>query len=206
MRTKISLLLAVCFFAAAPTAQAVKFSAVGALNMSEPKSAGTTYTAKNTYGGGAMLEFGLGPLFGFEIGALSLPRKYEYSTTTAGVTSSVVATQKMLQVPVLFRVYLANVLSLGVGGYYSKFKGNYETEANTLGIRTTTSSTYSSVGYTDSDYGFVSSIAIYLPLAPLFRIVIDGRYTVGIKDNAIDPATEFKYNDIQALAGFQLGF
>lgn len=193
------------FFASAP-ASAVKLSLVGALNMSEPKSAGTTYTAKNAFGGGAMLEFGLGPVFGFELGALSVPRKYEYASSTGASMATVVATQKMLQVPVLFRAYLGSLLSLGVGGYYSKFNGNYETETTTLGVRINTSRTYASAGYTDSDYGFVSSLGIYMPLAPLFRLYFDGRYTVGIKDNSVDPNTEFKFNDIQALAGFQIGF
>jgi hypothetical protein len=187
-------------------ASAVKFSAVGAMIQAEPKlSNGSTYTAKNSYGGGALLEFGLGPIFGFEIGALSLPRKYEFANINAGITSSVVATQKMLQVPVLFRAYLGKVLSLGFGGYYAKYNGSYAFETTTLGVKTTGSSTYAAAGLSDSDYGFVSSIALYIPMAPMFRIILDGRYTVGVKDNSTT-TTEMKFNDIQALAGFQLGF
>lgn len=202
---RFATLLALAYFAAgiAP-ASALKIAAVGAVSKSQPSD--SAYQPKNAFGGGGLIEFGLGPLFGLEIGALLVPRKYEVTRVTPA-SETVTTEQKMVEIPLVFRAYLGKVLSLGVGAYYTSYTGNFETSTknNVTGAITNSSQTYAAAGRSESDYGFVSSLGIYLPLMPLLRIVLDGRYTVGVKDNVTGPG-DLKFNDIQVLAGLQLGF
>ena len=181
-------------------AHAIKFSLVGAANNSEPKAAGITYDPVLATGGGALLEFGLGPMFGFEMGAIYVPREYEFNSFALRYTYQ----QKMVQFPVLLRAYLGGILSLGFGGYYSKYQGDLAIKTKNLGITTTSSMKYDTAGLTTDDYGFASSLALYLPLAPMTKLLIDGRYNIGVKDNSTAPG-ELIYNDMQLLVGIQIG-
>ncbi|MGZ3695692.1 MAG: outer membrane beta-barrel protein [Bdellovibrionota bacterium] len=199
-----STLLLALLFTASP-AHAMRFSLVGAANMSEPKVAGTEYTAANGFGYGGLLEFGIMPFFTMELGALSLPRKYEYGTVVP-VAGHTTVRLKMLEVPLVFKAYLGHALSLGVGGYYAKYKGDitYET-TDAFGQTSITSKTLAEANHSASDYGLVTSVGLYFPLAPLTRIIVDGRYTLGIKDNNIGAGTT-TYNDLQVLAGIRFSF
>lgn len=186
-------------------AHAMKFSVVGAVNMSEPKVAGMNYNATNAYGYGALMEFGLLPFFGMEIGALSLPRTYEYNHAVP-VLGTTEVKMKMLEVPVVFKAYLGNLISLGIGGYWAKYKGHITYEQTTsTGVKSTSTQTLNQANHTNTDYGLVTSLGLYLPLAPLVSVIIDGRYTIGVKDNNTGSGTT-NYNDMQLLGGLRLSF
>jgi hypothetical protein len=187
------------------SAHAMRFSLVGAANMSEPKVAGTKYTAVNGFGYGALLEFGIMPFFTMELGALSLPRNFEYGQNVPSVAHTTVK-MKMLEVPVVFKAYLGHALSVGLGGYYAKYKGDISYEStDAFGQTSVTNKTLSAAGHSASDYGLVTSLGLYIPLAPLTRIILDGRYTIGIKNNNIGAGTT-TYNDLQLLAGVRFSF
>lgn len=189
----------------ASPAYALNFSAVGAVNMSEPKVAGTEYNSANGFGYGGLIEFGLVPFFAMEIGALSLPRNYEYSTVVPTI-STVNVKMRMLQVPVIFKAYLGNIVSVGLGGYWAKYKNAiaYDTTYPS-GNTSTSTQTLNQANHSQTDFGLATSLAFYLPLAPGAKILIDGRYTIGVKDNNTGSGTT-TYNDMQLLAGLRLGF
>jgi hypothetical protein len=204
MKAILSLLFSLAFLAP-QAAHAMRFSLVGAANMSEPKTAGTTNKASNAFGYGALLEFVPLPFFGFEIGALSLPRKYEYDVTSPAVYTTKVSL-KMIEVPLVLKAYLGHAMSVGIGGYWAKYKDSVTYEnIYPGGSETMSTKTLSDAGNTATDFGLVTSLGLYFPLAPLTRIIVDGRYTLGVKDN--DPGAGTKtYNDIQLLAGIRISF
>lgn len=189
----ISLLLLLC----PCPAWAFRLSAVGVANFSERQEPGTKYSASPSFGVGALLESRFGPPpspFGLEFGVLSLERKYKNDNTTT--------TQKLLEFPVVLRVHVGSIFSLGFGGYYAKYRGAItEQFANTAPI----SKTYAAERLETSDYGFVSSLAIYFPIVPGIRFLLDGRYTISTKNNHVTPG-DTRFNDLQALGGIQIGF
>lgn len=185
-------------------AHALRFSLVGAGNYSEPKVAGIKYNPILDFGGGALLEVGLVPFVGLEFGALYLPRKYSY-TTVIPIDTDITVTQKMTQFPVLLRAYLGELLSIGVGGYYAKYTGNIKVDYRVGPYTSSYTSAYGTQNMTTEDYGFVGSLAFYIPFTPLTRFLLDARYTVSAKDNNPSGA-ELKFNDIQGLVGLQIGF
>jgi hypothetical protein len=172
------------------SANAMRFSLVGAANQSKPEySPEVSTTGKFGFGGGGLLEFGLVPTLGLELGLLALPRKYEVGNT--------LAEQSGFQVPVLLRAHLGNIFSLGVGGYYTKYGSDLKLNGATT--------TYSAANWSDTDYGIATSVAFYSSIGPMTRLLFDARYLIGAKDND-DGAAEKKFRDIQLLLGVQFGF
>ncbi|MGE3260646.1 MAG: outer membrane beta-barrel protein [Bacteriovoracia bacterium] len=205
MKSVLFLTLTLAALISSTPAWAMRFALVGAANMSEPKVAGTEYTAKNGFGYGALLEFGIVPFFTMEMGALKLARNYEYGAVVPTI-SSTEAKMKMIEFPVVFKAYLGHALSLGIGGYYAKYQGDISYEkTDAFGVKSITSQSLRAANHSESDYGLVTSLGLYFPLAPLTRIMVDGRYTLGIKDNNIGAGTT-TYNDLQLLAGIRFSF
>lgn len=205
MRFAVSLfILPLLVLLATSPAHAARLSFVGIVNSSEPNEPGTTYTGVPAYGAGVLLEFRMLPMIGIEFGALSTARKFDYKGTVPNNFSTTVE-GKMYEFPVLLRAHLGSLLSLGFGGYYARAIGDAGFSSTINGIKISTSQSYASLRQSTSDYGVVTSAALYLRLIPLVRFVIDGRYTIGVKDNDLGPGTR-KYNDMQLLAGLQIGF
>ncbi len=189
-----------------PSAQAMRFSLVGVANSSEPNEPGTEYSGRPAYGAGLLLEFRLMPAIGFEVGALYMPRKYDYNTAVPTSTKTTLS-GKMYEFPVLLRMHLARLFSLGVGGYYAKAAGQISGETQTEGAGTTTQAfTYAARNQTETDYGALVSLALYMRMAPLTYFTVDGRYAMGMKNTSTIAGSERKYNDMQLLAGLQFGF
>lgn len=183
------------------SAWALRASLVGAANYSSPKVIGGTHQAIWDYGWGGLLEFSMVPFVGIEFGALYLPRKYEYSSFSTTTT----ITRNMVEFPVLLRAHVGSALSLGIGGYYGKYYENVHVTTQTGSSTSSYTATYGTQGVSDTDYGFATSIALYIPITPAARLLLDGRYTISAKDND-KGGGDLKFNDIQALAGLQIGF
>lgn len=185
------LILAIALFAS--PAWAIKLSLVGGANLTTPElsPANTNYEAKEAFGGGALLEFGMLPAVGLEFGALYLPRKFEY---TVGASTLATSEFNTVQFPVILRATLGGILSLGVGGYYAYYPDAPDVR----------DSTNARLTHDNSDYGVATSVALYMPFSPISRFMIDGRYNIGVKDN-LPGSRELKYNDLQVLVGLQFG-
>ena len=193
-------LLAVIGFA--QTAQAMKLSAVGVLESSQPSQTTRVYDPHTTFGAGALLEVGIMPMIGLEIGALSLKRK---ATLTNGATET--TTEKNLyEFPALIRFNLGSSLSFGFGGYYAHYQGKIFEETTTGNNTTSAEYNYSDKFATTTDYGLATSVALGFTIAPLTKLLFDGRYTMGMKDNDTQGTNALKYNDFQLLSGLQIGF
>jgi hypothetical protein len=182
-----------------PSAHALKLSVVGAGNYSNADNQSTTgYGAKASIGGGGLLELSLIPTIGLEIGALFVPRQYAISGGSYDYSTK----QNFLQVPVMLRANLMNVISLGVGGYVGRYMGEPEYTVNS-GV-TPTRLGYGPGALSQTDYGTMASLAFYTPLTPLARFVFDARYVISAK-NADQSANDRKFRDIQLLVGVQMG-
>jgi hypothetical protein len=189
----------------APQAQAARLSLVGLANSTSPNSPGVEYSSETSYGVGLLLESRLVPMFGFEIGALYAPRKYSLATAVPTATN-VTYTGKTYEFPAALRIHLGRNFSLGFGGYYAMSKGDVQQQTTSAAGSSTQSVTYASQNQTDSDYGLLGSIQAGFRLTPLTHLVFDARYLMGLKNNSTIAGSDRKYNDLELLAGLQLGF
>ena len=184
----------------APNAHALRISLVGAANHTTPEiKPSWDFTPGVGFGGGALVEFGMLPVFGIETGVLLVPRKYEVNSFYRWQV-----TQDMIQVPLVLRAHLGNILSVGFGGYYAKYRGDVEYRYARNTNAPPISGSHYSQGLTDDDYGWLASLAIYAPIAPMTRLVVDGRYVQGVKDNDLT-LYEKTFRDAQILFGIQFG-
>jgi hypothetical protein len=204
MRTPsfLALITLIAFAAAAPAAHATSLSAVGVFNFSKVTEdpAGTGYTLGNSTGVGlgALLGAPLFPGLELQIGALYFPRGTHVEGSYAGFTAgNLNLTAKQLQVPVLVRFTLLPVLSAGVGAYYARALSDFELTGDIAGV------SIPSVTRTDlkkDDFGLVASVSANFPIVPLFSILVDARYLLGLSNVNTGTATS-RYRDIQLLAG-----
>lgn len=201
MPLRIGFLILSLFFAA-PPAHALKVAVVGAVNQTDPKVTGSIYTGKSALGGGALLEFHVMPFVGFQVGALSLERKAAYESAP-GTTLEFSA--RMIEFPVLLKAYLGHFLSIGGGAYYAKYSSKVNWRLKSAAGESSGTFSPSDIHNSTNDYGALASLALYFPLAPLTKILVDGRYTMGAKNNSTSSGTTH-YNDMQLLAGLQFGF
>ena len=186
-------------------ARAARLSLVGVANSSTPNSPGVEYSGETSYGAGLLLESRIVPMFGFEIGALYAPRKFSYSTAVPNATT-VTSSAKVYEFPVALRLHLGRNFSLGFGGYYAMGKGDITQETTSAAGASSQTVSYASQSQTDSDYGLLGSIQAGFRLTPLTHLVFDARYLMGLKNNSTIAGSDRKYNDLELLAGLQLGF
>lgn len=178
LRSKFVLASAVALatIVAAPAAHALDLAAVGVLNLpNQSTDPEVDLDGKLGFGFGGLATFGIAPMVGLQVGALYVPSKYEVAGTTV--------TSDALNIPLAVRVSPIDLLSVGVGGYYT---ASMETNGT-------------------SDLGLLGSAAVKFPLAPLLGIVVDARYLFGIKDLAESDAASTKTRDIQVLVGLNFG-
>jgi hypothetical protein len=188
------------------SADAARFSLMGVANSSEPNEPGTEYSSVSGYGAGLLMEFRLMPAIGIEFGALFMPRKFAYNTVVPTNTKTTVSA-KVYEFPVLLRMHLGRLFSLGVGGYFARAAGEMNTETKTDGGAASTQTvSYASRSQTDTDFGALASLALYIRLAALTHLAVDARYTMGMKNNSTAAGGDRKFNDMQLLAGLQFGF
>jgi hypothetical protein len=186
-------------------AQGARLSLVGVANSTSPNSPGVEYSSETSYGVGVLLESRLVPMFGFEIGAIYAPRKYSLATAVPNATN-VTNTGKMFEFPAAFRFHLGRNFSLGFGGYYAIAKGEVQQETTSAAGASKQSVSYASQNQTESDFGLLGSIQASFRITPLTHLVFDARYLMGLKNNSTVAGGDRKYNDLELLAGLQLGF
>ena len=210
----VASLVAVSFLAAADAgATSVKLMGAGNLlsnHMTPTPAAGFTIASskgKFSFGGGASIVFG-GPSFGVEVGGNYLTSE---GTVTFGGLASGDASIKYsyVQIPLLLRMNLGRVLSVGVGGYYNKHigkisatdaTGTYELE---YGAPATGGG---GVPMKGSSYGLLGSLGFDIPIGASAGLIIDGRYAYGLAEVAVDTTQySWKPSDIQAFVGLRFG-
>ena len=182
----------------------VKVRAYGGLNQTDPKSAGMEYGQKSATIYGAALELPLMPFIGLELGAFQSKRSYIQNTLLAETTT----TLQFRNFPVLLRANLGGFLSLGFGAYYGVYTGtaSEETKSKLTNLSSTQSRNYKDINIDGSDYGLASALGLYLPIVPMLKLVIEGRYLMGFKNNDTRAGASTKFNDTQGMLGVQIGF
>ncbi|MBC7691559.1 MAG: hypothetical protein H7222_07295 [Methylotenera sp.] len=165
----------VAFSAAAADNNGPMFSVVGSAIQSQSRESGNgiTLDGKLGLGGGLLVAIPTGHDFGFEIGGLYFNRKFDKigsNVTNTGFS------QKSIYVPADFRFGLAEVLSLGLGGYYD------------LALD----------GGNDNDYGLQGGLRLSFPMAATTAFILDGRYSYGLRTDVFGSRSK----DIIAMAGF----
>jgi hypothetical protein len=186
-------------FLGMPAAQAgTHISVFGDGTFSTTKTTGQTDPKSMLgLGGGAQVEFGLGPMAGLEIGAVYLGRKT--GDSTANLTFNYV------QIPVQLRYWVGKYLTLGAGGYYALPVGDIKAGGSSLPGGG--SIPYATAGFKKNDYGLLGSVGFNAPVGPTAAVFAEGRYALGLDDqNATAIAgTTTKWQDIQILVGLRFG-
>lgn len=173
----------------------VGFSVVGAGSYSLPSSS-STVSSKIGFGGGALLDFSLGPKVGIELGGLYMLRKFGLTVSTVNFT----AVAPAVQIPVVLRLHLLPALSIGAGGYAAMGMGNVTFTSGATEIV----DTYANNGLKTLDYGLLGSIGLNIKLASAFSFILDSRFLFGLAEQS-DSTGSVKYRELQGLAGFRFG-
>jgi hypothetical protein len=185
-------------------ARAFDLGFVGGLNSAyqgvAERNWGANSSAKATFAFGTLLNFSLLPLFSLETGVI-------YSTHKTGTSLGFDET-KNLVIPIVGRLWLLPILSIGAGPYYSLGLGNYRTVSTPETAATTQANPeYSAVGYSKGDYGFLLSANLSFPIAPGLNVLGDIRHYVGLKDrNVRDIGAAEHVHFTQMLAGIQFTY
>jgi hypothetical protein len=175
----------------------LQLSVVGAANFSTPSlnAGGVTipHTGRTVFGVGALASFPIFPLFRLETGVLYLPHGYSQG--------AVDTTLKTFHVPVLVRLEPIPLISLGAGGYVGFATGQVSTYDNIASRGQ--DYTYEQLNWGKTDFGFLISASLNLPVAPMTALFLDVRYLVGLKniDNTI--GDDLKMNGFVGLAGLK---
>jgi hypothetical protein len=195
----------------AESASATTFKVLGAMDLiSSSPTGGSGFTINSTtgkmmFGGGVAAVFG-GPAFGLEVGANYLTRSATINYTDSGGTGEFTAKWSSLQIPVLFRLNLGHVLSVGLGGYYSKALGTLSLSSGGVTQSLAFDDSTTNFPMKGSEYGGLASVAVDLPLGASTGLVIDGRYSLALSEVSENTTGyTWKPKDIQAFVGLRFG-
>ncbi len=176
---------------AQPAQAMVNVSAVGSFNITtthlDPSNPLLITSAGNGFGGGALVSFGLMPAFELETGALYTPFVSHFGA--APIEANL--TQKYIVIPVVARFTLLPIISVGAGISYGVKSGDL----------TSDNSAFPFTGTAKNNLSLTGSVALRLPLAPMFGFLVDARYNLGLTDQSGTAGTTQKFNQIQILAG-----
>jgi hypothetical protein len=176
------------------SAGTMHFSVFGDGTFSTQDITGATSATRDLgIGGGAQVEFGLGPMAGLEIGAVYLSRK--------DGPSGLEDTFNYIQIPVQLRYWVGKYLSIGVGGYYAFAVGDIKNESGAT-------ATYAASGFKTGDYGLLGSVGLNFPMGGGgTSFFAEGRYAYGLDDQLAtsNPNGTVKWSDIQVLVGLRFG-
>ena len=191
------------------TSFALEIGALGGVNFLSYKltegsdlPSGTKISGSSGQGitGGLYFSQSITPLLSLELETLYSQEQTKY--TVEYKTISTKSTQKTthLQVPLLIRVWpTLSLFNIGIGGYWSSGIGNAKTDKDD---GTSLDQTYTDAGLNRIDYGAIASIQFAPKIAPKIRLVLDGRYLYGTKQQSNDLASmSLKTREIQAVGG-----
>ncbi len=142
-------------------------------------------TAQNPGGGGVLVQ---APLMGMYS---SIGAEAQYLVRSSGVAGQ--ENFQMLHIPVIARVYPFRILSLGLGGYYSRV----------LTGRNASRVPSPALQFSDNDYGAVGVAGVDIPVGKAFGIIAEGRLTQSIASQVGD-ANTWNDRNLQGVAGVRL--
>jgi hypothetical protein len=190
----------------ATSAQAFELSLVGGADLSKPSiqlngvnTGGVSF--KPSFGGGLLMGFESSAITEIQLGALYMNRDYKYPVASGTGEDS----YARYEVPLLLRFTGLPILSVGAGVYYAVPVGTYTYTQTPLG-GTSSSTTSNASDAFKNDFGAIGSVALKIPFNPWTSLLIDGRYEYGLFNITKTAGETFKTRDIEALAGFALGF
>lgn len=168
----------------------------------------TTTKPKLGFGGGLLFDTMMASRLGLELGVLYGARKTESITsyTALGVNTSTdsISEARFVQLPLLARLWLHPMLSVGAGGYYAQGVGQVSNKNQSTGA--TTKESFQDAGLKKTDYGILGSVQLRLRLSMAATLLLDGRYTQGLANvSATSDGTVKKFHEVQGLVGFAFG-
>lgn len=169
--------------AAASASAGDRFSVFGDLGHSIYSSEGVTTQGEPGTGAGLGVEFPMGPSSGLEIDAIYLKRKNLIQAS-------------YLQVPIVYRLWLGKMFTIGAGAYYAQGMGSVTANGGT--------ETFSAAGYTSNDIGLTGAAGFNIPLSS-FNLLVEGRYDLGVYNVSAIQGVTATFNDFQLLVGIRLG-
>ena len=168
---------------ALPAHAGVRFSLFGDLDSSTYSTGGVQTSGEAGLGGGLGLEIPLNSFSGLEIDGVYLNRKNQIQAS-------------YVQIPVLYRLWLGSIVTLGAGAYYSQGIGSVTANGTT--------ESFSDAGYTQNDAGLMGVAGFNIPIS-FFYLMIEGRYDFGIYDVSAIQGVTATFNDFQVLVGIRMG-
>ena len=184
---------------------AFHLSGYGLASFSSATALGLGFSAQTLpvqYGYGAGLGFSMLPKTFLELGLIYGKRGFQETLTQASSSSNVIMTT--LQIPVVLRIYLNRLFSVGVGGYYS-YALNSSYEVDSIPVAYNTPSGVND--WSSQDYGVLCSLGVRIKLIPWVALVGDVRYLLGLANMNASTAnsdSSMSLSDLQVLFGLQL--
>ena len=171
-----------------------KWSLVGLGNSASPKPT-NTYDEKMGVGGGLLFDINTGKKGSFEFGFLYAPKVASFTITSAGKNYTSTFTVPTLEIPLLLRLWMNRVMSIGIGGVY--FLQNSLIGDATIETVSGAARLNSSVPVNGKGFGAEASLKFLIPFSHRFGLVLDGRYVYGISGA--------KWQEVEGIAGFCFG-
>lgn len=178
---------------------------LGGLNFSSPKysNTGTPFalTPKSGLGFAAFIDKGFTPFFAIETGVMYLEERTKITALGFAGTFEM----NRIHVPLMFRLKILPIISVGAGVYYETGLGNTIISFTEPAVDTAIQS-YADAGLKKSEYGADFDLRFRFPVTPGFGLVLDGRYQLSFVERSTDSTTSFKNRAITALGGVSFGF
>lgn len=154
-----------------------------------------TDNSKMSIGGGILLNPGM-----FEIGLIYVNRNNEYDGGLFKFDQS----SSWLQVPFGLKIRLANIITVGGGGYAWYRFTDY---SNTFTLGTSGSGLNLDTGNRQRfELGYYVSAGVAVPLDERFGIIAEARLVRGLTNLSEDSSTTIRSADFQTFAGVQFGY
>jgi|GEM_PF-5085330 len=168
-------------------------------NIPDSVENGENIETDNGFGVGASVALGhmLSDGFGVEAGLSLLNRKRVYGNDLFKVSQN----QWNLRVPVLAKLYVAKIISIGVGPYFSTPIGNVE---STFQVGDSSSPDFDTDNSGRAELGGMLAAAVNLPISNGSYFFFEARYLRGMTDLAGEDNNSSYTDDIESLIGYRV--
>lgn len=167
--------------------------------------------------GGLLVNFNLPANFSLESGFFYFPKTIGFVGQKTQVDGY--ATMPTLEVPIMARYWIANLVSIGFGGYASYGIGDIsilgENDSSGVGRgfdgddAQEISRTWTEAQMHQFDYGFLFGAQLKLPVSSRLKAILDYRYNLGMRDiqyAGTSRGVEFKTRSSRFLGGLMYAF